>query len=177
MIGYHRFTLLFFKSPSKNGTDARSPLLKPALEKADRFHALLVNALRNHQRATPSIPNTTNELQRLWELKTAGALSDDEFAAQKARLLSGALTSTCAMSTEPPIDSALQKSEYGIVVVDFGPKDINVARVVCSITGTKLVSRVFKGLMQNTSTEVLTANSKEEAERYRDQLQAAGASS
>jgi len=85
----------FFKSPSKKGTDARSAILKPALEKADRFHALLVNALRTQQLnvGQPRLDSAT-ELQKLWDLKLAGALTDQEFVAQKAKLL--------AVSDAPP---------------------------------------------------------------------------
>lgn len=79
----------FFKSPSKKGTDARSFIIKPSLEKADHFHALLVNALRSSQKAGEHLKlDSADQIRKLWELKQAGALTEEEFASQKARLLS-----------------------------------------------------------------------------------------
>ena len=78
-------TIEFFKSPDKKGTDSKDSFVTAAAEKVDHFHALLVNALKNT--ATPAEDSVALQLGRLWELKQAGALTDDEFAAQKQRLL------------------------------------------------------------------------------------------
>jgi len=57
----------------------------------DRFHAHIVNAMRQAQHdASPNlVPSISNadELQKLWNLKQNGILTDDEFADQKARIL------------------------------------------------------------------------------------------
>jgi hypothetical protein len=85
------YTIVFFQSPRKKGTDARSPIIKTSLERADHFHALLVNALRNQQATSPTdVPRAdhADEIRKFWDLKLAGAISDEEFATQKARLLS-----------------------------------------------------------------------------------------
>jgi hypothetical protein len=84
----------FFKSPDKNGTDAKSPRITPSLARADHFHALMVTALRRvtwsiGQSATAALPpaNTADLLGKLWELRQAGALTDEEFASQKGQLI------------------------------------------------------------------------------------------
>jgi hypothetical protein len=87
----------FLKSPTDKGIDPKSALVRPMIEAADRYHAMLVAAVRKAQPAqvvgpTPAPmlpqPSTADELGRLWELKQAGALTNDEFNAQKSRLLS-----------------------------------------------------------------------------------------
>jgi uncharacterized protein (DUF849 family) len=39
--------------------------------------------------ATPAAPSTVDQLAKLAELHQSGALTDEEFAAQKAKLLNG----------------------------------------------------------------------------------------
>jgi len=85
-------TVQFFRSPSNDGTTAQSPLLRPSLEAVDRYHALVVNALRKAQPAVTAAPGlpvatSTDQIGRLWDLKQAGAITDEEFAAHKSRLL------------------------------------------------------------------------------------------
>lgn len=88
-------TVEFFRSPGKDGIDAKSALVTPALAEVERFHALLLNALRSIHQTLPTNqgaaalppPGTADQIARLWELKQAGALTDEEFAAQKTRLL------------------------------------------------------------------------------------------
>jgi hypothetical protein len=79
----------FFRSPAKGGIDAGNPHIKPSLDQADRFHAFLVNALRSEAQpaATLPPPNTAAQIGKLWELKQVGALTEIEFASQKALLL------------------------------------------------------------------------------------------
>lgn len=86
----------FFRSPKRDGIDAKSPLLRPALAAVDRNHALLVAALRKVS-ATGAMPvpltsSTTQEIERLWNLKQAGAITEDEFLSHKTRLLSAVPT-------------------------------------------------------------------------------------
>lgn len=43
--------------------------------------------IRSHQKGEASIPGISSELSRLWKLTQDGALTTDEFAAEKARLI------------------------------------------------------------------------------------------
>jgi hypothetical protein len=95
----------FFKSPPKNGTSAQSAILKPFMERLDTFHGHLVNAMRQSQANVALAPrpalaaDTTDKLSKLWELHQAGALTQEEFAAQKVAIL-GAPTSTALASSD-----------------------------------------------------------------------------
>jgi hypothetical protein len=89
------YTIEFFKSPSKKGTDSHSFALKEPIASAEKFHALLVTAMRkaaldtSQHAAQQSVghKSAADELQKLWDLKQAGALTEDEFNAHKGRLL------------------------------------------------------------------------------------------
>jgi len=82
-------TVEFFKSDEKKGTDATSEFVKAAAQRIDHFHALLINALRKRSDSGSSSVSTSvsDEVARLWELKQAGALTEEEFNQQKQRLL------------------------------------------------------------------------------------------
>lgn len=90
------YVIDFIKLPQgSKGVDPSYPLAKPMFEAADRQHAMLVTALRKHAQGQVSAPpqpalvtSRTDELQRLWDLKSAGALTDEEFAIEKNKLLS-----------------------------------------------------------------------------------------
>ena len=58
-------------------------------EKADRFHAHVLNAMRQAKKQASSGPPTSSasELRTLWEMKQAGALTEEEFVQQKSHLL------------------------------------------------------------------------------------------
>lgn len=67
------------------GVDPGDPSIRQIAGVADRFHALLSNAHDQGQGAPQS--DAADAIKRLWELKQAGALTEDEFEAQKAKLL------------------------------------------------------------------------------------------
>jgi hypothetical protein len=85
--------VVFFRA-NGSGVDAQSRLLKEPARKMEHFHALLSNAVRSDHRATfaPSMQQSAIEgpedrIAKLWDLRQAGALSDEEFAAQKLAIL------------------------------------------------------------------------------------------
>ncbi len=85
--------IVFFRMKG-NGIDAQARLLKEPAAKLDHFHALLANAIRHDNRsfasqtANPSLESdTTDRIGKLWELRQAGALTEDEFAAEKNAVL------------------------------------------------------------------------------------------
>jgi hypothetical protein len=63
----------------------------------EHFHALVANAIRQDNRnfarqsTAPALTDSSNadRIAKLWELKQAGALTADEFDAEKRVILSG----------------------------------------------------------------------------------------
>jgi hypothetical protein len=84
------YTIPFFWDKSSKGVDPDEPHAKEARQRTDRFHAHVLNAMRQAQKQTSPSPPTASasELRTLWEMKLAGALTEEEFAQQKSRLLS-----------------------------------------------------------------------------------------
>ena len=84
------YMISFLRYSSKKGLDPDSAVASSARQNVDRFHAHLVNAMRESQSRTIVRPvsSSADELQKLWELKQAGILTADEFGDQKARILS-----------------------------------------------------------------------------------------
>lgn len=69
------------------GADPHNPAVREIAGVADRFIALLANARDHGQTKAPDQTSAADEIKRLWDLKQIGALTEDEFEAQKAKLL------------------------------------------------------------------------------------------
>jgi hypothetical protein len=67
------------------GLQVSDAVVVEAAKRMDRFQGYLANALRPRGATSPSL---ADELTKLWELKQAGAISESEYADQKAKLLS-----------------------------------------------------------------------------------------
>lgn len=86
------YTVEFLRIPHP-GADPRNKLVKDAAQRAEHIHALLVNAIRNCSiQAVTRAPQVSQrsvaeQIDQLWQLKDAGALTETEFTEQKARLL------------------------------------------------------------------------------------------
>lgn len=88
----HRITFFRMKG---NGLDAKSRMLGTPAGKLEHFHALIANAIREDNRsfskqvATPGLPVSSDaeQISKLWELKQAGALTEDEYLRAKLSLL------------------------------------------------------------------------------------------
>jgi hypothetical protein len=85
--------IVFFRMAG-NGIDAKSIMLKEPAAKLEHFHALLANAIRHDSRSFASQGSQisaegdrADRIAKLWELRQAGALTDDEFLAEKTTLL------------------------------------------------------------------------------------------
>lgn len=112
------YSIYFFKSSSEKGVDPSDYSAKEARSKLDRFHAHLVNAMRTAQAeqepapiATP--PSLADELHKLWKLKQAGILSDNEFTDQKHRMLGSTPEPRPATPQLPPPPSV---ANYSVVL-------------------------------------------------------------
>jgi hypothetical protein len=85
-----RHSITFFKTSAKKGIDPNGLVARPLMKKIQTFHAQLLVAMRRAASLPPPLPPTQSsmlELDKLWELKIKGALSDEEFQQQKNRLL------------------------------------------------------------------------------------------
>ena len=70
--------------------------------------------------------------------------------------------------------AAEEKTEFDVVLKDFGANKINVIKEVRAITGLGL--KEAKELVESAPKEVKAGVSKEDAEKIKGQLEAAGAS-
>lgn len=88
-------SITFFKSPAgtgKKGTNADSILVKEAVSQIETIGAHLENMMAQHQtlssyaRSSSDSISTGSEVARLFELKEKGALSEQEYEAEKAKV-------------------------------------------------------------------------------------------
>ena len=71
-------------------------------------------------------------------------------------------------------EAAAEKTEFDVVLVSFGDKKIGVVKEVKSITGLGL--KEAKDLVEGAPKAIKEGVSKDEAEKIKEQLEAAGAS-
>jgi large subunit ribosomal protein L7/L12 len=69
--------------------------------------------------------------------------------------------------------AAEEKTEFDVVIVNAGDKKINVIKEVRAITGLGL--KEAKDLVEAVPGKVKEGISKEDAQKYKEQLEAAGA--
>ena len=81
--------ICFLQSSDEKGLDPDDLLARKAQGSVDRVHAHILNAMRQAQAGPKIVPvaPVADQLQKLWDMKQAGILTEDEFAQQKARLL------------------------------------------------------------------------------------------
>jgi hypothetical protein len=84
--------VLFFESASPKGDKRDSDLLRPALQLAEKWNSRLTSMLRDSkasadQQSTRPPISVADELRKLADLRRDGILTQDEFEAQKRRLL------------------------------------------------------------------------------------------
>ncbi|MGX1800941.1 SHOCT domain-containing protein [Brevundimonas naejangsanensis] len=79
--------LKIFQCADKKGLAADSIVVTHAAEQADRINAHFVNGMRraDQARTAPSV-DYAGQIDRLWSLHQAGALTEEEFQRQKALL-------------------------------------------------------------------------------------------
>jgi hypothetical protein len=63
-------------------------LVADAIKRIETFHGYLENALRARDTPSAAPSNVADVLTKLWDLKQAGAITESEYADQKAKLLS-----------------------------------------------------------------------------------------
>jgi len=78
-----------------------------------------------------------------------------------------------AMPTAADAEPEEEKTEFDVVLKDFGPKKINVIKAVRQLTSLGL--KEAKAVVEGAPTNVMEAVSKEAAEDAKAKLEAAGA--
>lgn len=167
------YSIPFFRSA--NGSDPNGLFAKPAFERIERMHAQFVLAMRKAQSATVVIPTTKAEtfdsnalrhLESLWDLKSKGILSEEEFTSQKALLLG---------SHEPvrlPAPTPRWRDRPRTVTVTYcGDNKIAAIEAIREVTGLGLVE---SKKIVDSSLPVVLDISPEVAESVRQKLAAAG---
>jgi hypothetical protein len=82
------YAINFFRAATAVGEALQSPHVTQAVNDADAFHAYLTDILAKRQAVGGGDAGRADALGKLWALRQAGALSEEEFTAQKAKLLS-----------------------------------------------------------------------------------------
>jgi len=72
-----------------------------------------------------------------------------------------------------PVEAAEEKTEFDVVLVETGAQKINVIKEVRAITGLGLVEA--KDIVEGAPKTVKAGVSKDEADKFKKQLEAAGA--
>ncbi len=128
--------------------------------------------------ATVEMPEVPEELKALGDkiaeltLKDAKSLSDylkDEHGIEAAS--GGAVMMAAGPAVE---EAAVEQTEFDVVLTNFGEKKIGVIKVVRAHTGLGL--KESKELVEGVPSKVKEGVSKEEAEKVKAELEAAGAS-
>ena len=77
------------------GLEYNNLIIKKVVQEANHFHSLLGQIVEENRGSDESdvedlggeVPDVTDQLERLWNLRQAGALTEDEFETRKRRLL------------------------------------------------------------------------------------------
>ena len=107
-------------------------------------------------------------------LKEAKELSDylkEEYGVEPAA--GGAVVMAGAAAGADAAPAAEEKTEFDVVLEDFGANKINVIKVVRSATGASLGDA--KSMVESAPKAIKQAVSKEEAEKLKKELEEAGA--
>lgn len=160
----------FLRAPSKKGIDPNGLIATPARAAVERVHAHLINAMRQAQReqhGSMQVASGVADLHKLFEMRQAGALTEEEFSEQKARLLAGKATSTPELTN--------QSSTFAVVLGSAGRQLIAVIKEV-RLLRPELGLAEARDLVQGAPAALLRGVTAETAERVRQRLVAVGAS-
>lgn len=106
---------------------------------------------------------------KLSEVKALIEVLEDELGVEASApvMMGGPMVGGAAAEAEE------EKTEFDVILKDFGAKKINVIKVVRTVTGLGL--KEAKTLVEGAPSEVKTALPKDEAEALKKQLEEAGA--
>jgi large subunit ribosomal protein L7/L12 len=95
---------------------------------------------------------------------------EDEFGVSAAAPAAVAVAAPAAAAAAP---AAEEKTEFDVVMTDFGPEKIKVIKEVRAITGLGLAEA--KALVEGVPAKIKEGVSKDDAEAVKKQLEGAGA--
>jgi hypothetical protein len=162
----HKITFL---QVSGAGVEADGLVAQPARDAAERVHAHLINAMRRVQertsstRALPAAPNL-DQLGKLWELRQAGALTEGEYASQKAALLSPPAPALAA----PKAVTAGRR--YELLLVHPGDRRRSFVKALQTHLPKVLTSKAAQNMYQNLPYPLLRNADERRAFAVRDAL-------
>lgn len=119
-------------------------------------------------------PDVADQLRKLGGLRDDGLLTDEEFAAQKAKWLDGPQFGPGATRT-PPVgaDEIEQGTQFDVILTAAGHKKIQVIKEIRGLT--RLGLKDAKNLVDNVPGLVLRHAPKDQAEAAKQKLESAGA--
>lgn len=117
-----------------------------------------------------NLENLVEELSKLTVLEAAelSKLLEDKWGVSAA-----APVAVAAAGAAPAAAAAEEKTEFTVVLVDGGANKINAIKEVRAITGLGL--KEAKDLVEGAPKNVKEGVNKEDAEKFKKQLEAAGA--
>jgi ribosomal protein L7/L12 len=160
-----------FLNVGGNGVEPDGIVAKPARAAAERVHAHLVNAMRQVQQAAArQLPPgaAADGLGKLWDMRQAGALTEDEFQAQKAMLLSAGSTTDALPASEP------SGRQWRVILVHPGPHRSKFAKVLMEMV-PELSDMNGVKLMGSLPAKILSGVDEERAREVQEALIAVGA--
>jgi ribosomal protein L7/L12 len=162
-------TICFLRQ-GKRGIDPNSIIATQALASVERIHAHLVNAMRQVQRGVtaPPLAVDADQLQKLWDMHQAGALTGDEFAEQKARLLGG------GKAAGEAIRGPVSPTGFSVILVAPGPRKINLIRALRGVR-PELDLASLKRLVEAAPAVIATGLNAAHAEQMKRMLVGEGA--
>ena len=87
------FKVNFFSAIQKSGENPDGILVKTGADEAEKWYTILQQVIKKTSSPPENVPQKSEEvsledrLSKLWELKEAGALTDEEYSDQKRKLL------------------------------------------------------------------------------------------
>ncbi|MCL2568195.1 MAG: 50S ribosomal protein L7/L12 [Oscillospiraceae bacterium] len=115
------------------------------------------------------VANLIEEVKNLTVLELSELVKalEEEFG------VSAAAPAAAVMVAAAPVEAAEEKTEFNVVMTDFGPEKIKVIKVVREITGLGLAEAKEK--VENVPATLKEGASKDDAEALKKQLEEAGA--
>jgi large subunit ribosomal protein L7/L12 len=122
--------------------------------------------------ASEKVTALVEEVKKLTVLELSELVHalEDEFGVSAAAPAAVAVAAPAAAAAAP---AAEEKTEFDVVMTDFGPEKIKVIKEVRAITGLGLAEA--KALVEGVPAKIKEGVSKDDAEAVKKQLEGAGA--
>ena len=182
--------VVFLQLPG-SGVLAGSAVAKKIGAHVDHWNALLVTGMRNAEiersnlssrnlvppvEATAGV-DTADQLAKLWDLKQSGALTEEEFAQEKSRVLTRSDAGSTTSLGKAQASAALEQKQqrHSVKIVDRGARPKEVLSAVRDARPDLQRNQLIR-LLTAEPCIVATDLSRAEAEQFKAKLESAGAS-